>query len=274
LDLQDFWQESKRWVLGVLAGLIVFWIGGKVVDAVFGGANASGRAIGLARSLQGTEYFDAEALSAARAQNEGLTALLARVREHSGFVPDEDFVLAGKGDPDLYFPEVERRVRQRVVSRAQERSVSIDEGDLTWPAAVTRDEKAETMVGLCVLEHAALRLVEASEEVRQRLPDALGLQGIESFAIDRPGTARSPRGPRGTANDDLAGLVDEHRVRFRFRADVPTLQAWLTRLRAERPTIGLAPELRVTPGDQIGDPVTVQGILSAIVLHEPTAQDG
>lgn len=274
MDLQEFWQENKRWVLGVVAGLIVFVILDAVVGSVLGGDDAVRRVQTLERSLQGAEYFDAKALAAAREENERLRALAVRVRDHVGFVPDDEFVLAGKGDPDLYFPDVERRVRERVVARAQERSVGIDERDLAWPAAVTREEKEEALIGLCVLQHAALRLIDAGEEVRQRLPDALGVQAIETFAIERSSAAGSGRRGRRVEDAGLAELVDEHRVKFRFRADVATLQAWLEKLRADAPSIGLAPDLRVVPGDQIGDPVLVQGTLSAVVLHEPQTTDG
>ncbi|MDA0374936.1 MAG: hypothetical protein O2865_14215 [Planctomycetota bacterium] len=273
MDLQDFWQENKRWILGVVAGLIVYWVGGGIVSAVFGGASASGRVQAMARDLQREEYYDAQALRTAREENERLTALVEQVRQHAAFVPDEEFVLTGKGDPDLYFPEVERRVRTRIVAYAQERSVAIDERDLVWPAAVSREEKEQTLVGLCALQHAALRLVDAGEQVRQEVADAVGLQSIESMQIEkRAGSSTSRRGRRA-ADSEIAGLVDEYRVKFRFRADTATLQAWLEKLRSASPSIGLAPELRVTPGDQVGDPVLVQGSLAALVIRDLSASD-
>jgi hypothetical protein len=182
-------------------------------------------------------------------------------------------VLTGKGDPDLYFPEVERRVRTRIVAYAQERSVAIDERDLVWPAAVSREEKEQTLIGLCALQHAALRLVDAGEQVRQEIADSVGLQSIESFQIEKRAGSSSSRRGRRTADSEIAGLVDEYRVKFRFRSDTATLQAWLEKLRREVPSIGLAPELRVTPGDQVGDPVLVQGSLAALVIGDLTASD-
>jgi hypothetical protein len=208
LDLQDFWQENKRWILGVFAGLIVYWVGGGIVSAVFGGASASGRVLAMARDLQREEYYDAQALRTAREENERLMALVERVRAHAAFVPDDEFVLTGKGDPDLYFPEVERRVRSRLVAYAQERSVAIDERDLVWPAAVSRDEKEQTLVGLCALQHAAMRASSCAKKSRTpsdcsrsspcRSRSASARRRVGAGAARR--TARSPGSSTSTAS--------------------------------------------------------------------------
>lgn len=268
MDLQDFWQENKRWVLGVVAGLIVYWIGSSIVGAAFGGEAAVKGVKALAVGLNREEFYDREALEAARAENERLKELAARVRAHVGFVPDDEFVLVGKGDPELYFPDVERRVRQHVLVRAQELSVALDERGLVWPPPVGREEIQERLIGLCALQHAADRLLDAGQETLRRAPDAVGLQSIDQLAIDKRVSSRRP--PRQGSSPDaaVAGLLDEYRVKFAFRTDVATLQAWLEKLRSEKPSIGLSPDLRVTPGDQVGDPVLVQGTLSALVLRE------
>ena len=35
MDLHDFWQENKRWILGVVLGLLVYWIGGSVITGMY-----------------------------------------------------------------------------------------------------------------------------------------------------------------------------------------------------------------------------------------------
>lgn len=267
MDLQDFWQESKRWVLGVVAGAIVFWIGSGVVEATVGGRTAVLNALSTARSIKNGEWFDSDARDAARAENERLEQLAARVREHVAFVPDAEFVLPSGADADTYFPKMERLVRQRVLARAQEESVSLDEQSLSWPAPVDTAEKEARLIGLAVLQHGALRLLEASELVRQRDPEALGVQVIDSFVVEtKPGAGS--RGARRAAKDDASELFEEHRVKFQFHADVATLQAWLEMLRGREPSIGLQPDLIVTPGNQVGDPIRVTGTLSALVFPD------
>ena len=267
MDLQDFWQENKRWLLGVVAGLVVVWIGMGIVQAVFGGGAALRSAEAQARQLSTMKVYDSEALRAAREQNQRLVGLDQRLREHVAFEPGERFVLAGKGDPDVYFPGVERAVRSSVVDRAREAGVELDERNLSWPTPIGREEIEARLVELAVLEHAALRLLDAGERQRQDSPDALGVQGIDALKVElRSSAPARRRGPQAGA--DAAERISEARVKFAFRADIGTLQTWLQRLREESPPIGLAPDLRVLPGDQIGDPVTVTGTLAALRIRE------
>ena len=59
MDVQEFWQENKRWVLGVVAGAIVFWIGRSVVDSMFGARDAEAKSSRAAIAITKEKRFDA-----------------------------------------------------------------------------------------------------------------------------------------------------------------------------------------------------------------------
>lgn len=267
MDISEFWQENKRWVLGVAAGAVVYLVGQKVVSSTFGADGLASRARTTAVSIDKTEYFDNDALAAARTQSKAIEAVGAQLRERVGFVPDADFQLDGKGDPDTYFPEMARRVRRKVVLTAQESSIDFADQSLAWQPAVGREEIATRLLELNVLEAAAMRLIDASNEVRAAEPDAFGVVAIESIKIEKSKTAG---GARGRVRKESNAPVKEFTVSFQFRCDVATLQNWLERLRSQRPVLGIAvdPAFVVQTGDQINDPIRVKGAVTALWIVE------
>ncbi|MBK8978081.1 MAG: hypothetical protein IPM29_19425 [Planctomycetes bacterium] len=269
MDLQDIWQEHRRFILGVLAGVVVFFAARAIIGSVIGTEQAL-RAPGLTlRSIQSAELFTTATRDRARALNDELRTRAEELRHAVAFVPGDEFRLDGKGDPDTYFPEVARRVRTSLLRASQEYGVELADRDLQWQAPVGREEIADTLVALAAIEAAAQRLLEAGETVRARDPEALGVQSIEALKYDRRGgnAAAASRRFRRRSNEG-SDLVEEHRIAFSFRADVMTLQLWLESLRGSAPPLALAPELKVTPGDQVGDPVLVKGTILALTVRE------
>jgi hypothetical protein len=267
VDISEFWQENKRWVLGVAAGAVVYLVGQKVVSSTFGADGLAARANQTANTISRKEFFDNEALNTARSQAKEIAAVGTELRERVGFAPDADFQLDGKGDPDTYFPEMARRVRRKVVLTAQESSIDFADQNLVWQPAVGREEIASRLVELNVLEAAAMRLIDASNEVRAAEPDAFGVVAIEAIRIEK---AKAQSGARGRARSDTKSPVKEFTVSFQFRCDVATLQNWLERLRSQRPVLGITadPAFVVQAGDQINDPIRVKGAVTALWIQE------
>ncbi|MFO1051608.1 MAG: hypothetical protein U1F36_05300 [Planctomycetota bacterium] len=267
MDVQEFWQENKRWVLGVLAGGVLFAVANSSIEGIFGAHGLVNAAQVSASGIKGMSVFAQPALQKLREEHDKLSAIASSVRARVGFVPDPDFVLAGKGGPDTYFPEIARRVRTRVIRAAQENAVDFAESNLVWASASGPEEIETRLLELGVLEAAAMRLFDASIEVRAAEPDALGLQSIESIKIEsgRRGTALRPRKTKETEVP-----IVEYDVSFQFRCDAATLQSWLERLRAQKPVLGIAldPPLQATAGEQIGDPIRVKCTVQALVVRE------
>lgn len=268
MDLHDIWQQHKRWILGVAAGLALFWIGNVLIGTFFDSRGAETRVRAIVAGINGEALYEADARKAAQEERDRLAAQEARLRAAEEFRPSEDYVLAGKGDPDTWFDEVSRRVRGALLDRAQELGVELTDKGLRWTPPVGRAEIASTLVGLCVLEQGVLRLLAAGDAVRAQDPDALGVPSIDSFTIEKLSPSSS-RVRKSKDRVDVTDRIDEYVVAFTFRADIATVQQFLDRLRAQPPVIGLAPDLSIQAGRQPGDPLLVKGRLSAITIRDP-----
>lgn len=264
MDLNDLWQENKRWILGCALGLVVFWIGWSVIHATFDPGPTLRAIRNLERTVRGGEFYDRAAFQAAREESEMLAEAVQRLREALVFKLDPDFSLEGKGDPDLHWDVMSRRVRGDLVRRADEAGVAFAESDLEWGSYDSLEEFRAALVQLCLVDHAVRRLLAAHERVRAAGVEAPGLVAIESFKL---GGSRGRRGGSVRVRKQ-EGPVREDRVRFEVRADAATLALFLEACRAQSPPIGVH-ELRVTPGRRPGDPLTIKGTLTAIRVEEP-----
>jgi hypothetical protein len=212
----------------------------------------------------------------ARASGEQLGALQSRLRRELEFAPDDRFVVAGKGDPDLHFDQVARFVRSSLVDKAQQFAVELAGDNLAWEAPVGRDEVERTLASLCVLNHAVGRLLDAGDEVRANDGEAIGLQGIERFEVAKKArkTARrrAPRVNRGRVvkkqTIDVSDRVDEFEVAFKFRADSATVQLFLEKCRAIAPALLLQDGFKVKAGRNSGDALTVTGHLVGLSVRD------
>lgn len=267
MDFQDLWQEHKKWILGVVAGVIVFLVARGVVRSVYDGDDAERRVTTVVRSVRGQDLYSADERKRIDEEGRALAALEARLRSAQEFVPAEDYVLAGKGDPDTWFDVVQRRVRSRLLSRAQASGVEFADRDLKWPAPVGREEIRTTLIGLAVLEQAAERLLDAGATVRSADPEALGLQSVDALAVDpkqQGRTQRRGRVRRTGDSTDIGERVEEFTVSFTFRCDYATLARFFESCRGQDPVLTLLPELKIQQGNQIGDPLIVKGRLSGL----------
>ena len=233
MDLNDIWTQNKRWILGVLAGGVLFWIATSIVGSIWDGGAAERKVLSVASALRKQSYYDAKARKLARTSGEALESAQARLDGELTFTPDELFELAGKGDPDLHFDRVQRDVRTALVDKAQQFSVELAPDGLRWAAPVGREEIERALIGLNVLETAVDRLLDASEEIRSASTfGALGVQAIEKFEVTSKRARRSSgyrrsKVRRDSDSVDVEERVDEYEVSFKFRADAPTVQLFL-----------------------------------------------
>ena len=66
MDLHDIWQENKRWILGVVAGLLIYWTGSTIIKGIYSTAGVRQQIRTQQRSVNAEPLYTSEALAAAR----------------------------------------------------------------------------------------------------------------------------------------------------------------------------------------------------------------
>jgi hypothetical protein len=194
MDLNDYWQENKRFVNGVAGGAIVFLVAHLFVSGSFdddirvkqGEINKRKRDLSEA-------MFTSSDLADARAENDVLQAAVTELREATHFVPRADFTLASdRGAPNVQYLRAVSSVRDDLLVRANRANLTL-ESALGMPAlSPTREEEivrylealdvVETVVDLAIDSR-----VQRVERVRVRLDPGLdsreGLGEVERTRV-------------------------------------------------------------------------------------------
>lgn len=270
MQVEEIWQENKRWILGVAGGLVLFFILLKLVGSLFDSAGAQRRVTLRVRNVNREEFYDSEDLKQTRRDAQELELELQRVQAAVAFVPDEEFLAEGKADLDSHYDLVSRRVRGDLLDRAMEYSVDIDGAALRWATPVGREEIGYTLVALELLEQAALRLLAAGEVVKSRDPEARGLVAVNYLRIEAAAKRRPARGGRGSGRASAGpARTTEYRLAFDFRADEATTSLFLEKCRSEQPVICLSnTDFTIRSGRNPGDPLAVRGQLLAVTIDD------
>jgi hypothetical protein len=265
MDLNDFWQENKRWVLGCVAGLLVFLIARMIVDGRF---NAPARAaVGKTRGIyssvaKGEKYLEKHE-AAARAERDRLDATLQVLRAAMHYELPKRFDLAGKGDAELYRATVFSEVRTAAVERAAAANVEFPEDGLSWSPQTERDAIQRELIGISLVDHVVAQLIAAHKAVLEADFEALGVRSIVSFKMDsRPRKSRVVRSNRDEGVR-AADLVSEVAVGFVFEADFRTTELFLENCRAAEPKVTFG-RLKITRGKRSGEPLRVDGEVRAL----------
>lgn len=266
--MEDFWQENKRWILSVTGGVVLFFIGLKLVASLFDSAGAQRRVSLRVRNVNREEFYDAKDLETLRSDAEVLAGDFDALQAAVAFVAEDEFLAGGKGDLDSHYDLVSRRVRADLLDRGMEYSVEIDSSSLQWATPVGRVEISYTLIALNLLEQAAQRLLTAGEVIKGRDPQARGLVAVNRLKIEAPARRRSMRrGPGSESSGEGLEVTTAYRLSFEFRADEATTSLFLELCRSEQPVICLADSgFSINSGRESGDPLTVRGELLAVTI--------
>jgi hypothetical protein len=263
MDLQQAWQENKRFLIGALIGLFAFLILRVVVESVFDAHGPALQNQRIASTVNREEYFSQPALAAAEQERDRLAGLQQTLGDAVLFTPSADYLLDGKGAPDLHYEEVARRLRQKLVRGAAELGLDLGERNLSWTApAGGSDEIRRTLLALGLLDQAASRLLAAHRATLAADENARGVVTIESFKLDPP-RAEAPR-----ARGAEPSPVEDHRVSFQFTADYATIVRFLESCRSAQPPLSLE-SFTLESGRRSNDPPKATGKLLAPVLTRP-----
>ena len=186
MDLNDYWQENKRFVMTVMGGVILFFIGDAMIDSFIGKDLRSARnsRTRLKGDLRDSRFL-ARDLTTARTENAALLEAQEALAVHVAYPTRPEFQLdASRGTPGNQYFTAASRVREDVLRRAGRRNVRIAQ-DLGLPAlAPTRDDEIARYLDALDLVERVLNFVieervERVDKIEIKLdPGLRGRQGV------------------------------------------------------------------------------------------------
>jgi len=168
MDLNDYWQENKRFLVTVASGVVLFVIGTTIVDSLFRDELRSQRrtAESTASKLRSEPMYTAADLEQAERENQELAAAVETLSKRVAFAPRDAFRFdAAKGSAsNQYFANV-ARVREELLTLAGRANLRLPE-DLGLPAlSPTRDaEIARYLEALDLIDRAIRLALETGVE--------------------------------------------------------------------------------------------------------------
>lgn len=272
MDLNDIWQEHKVWILGVLAGIVAFFVGSTLISNQYDTSKFRSTIRASQSTLRKKRFFGSAQRSLATKDEAAADRMLGGVEGRTYFVLRKDYDLTGKGDPTLHYLARTTQVKKEVQDAMDASNVEFTQQQLGLPAnsPVDRSEIQKTLVALDLVEDALTRLLEAAATTVDDNPNAIGLRTVDKIQIDTKATSKRRRGryarSRRTKKVDLGPRVS---VGLRFHADAITLQAFLESLLDHDGKRALLLEsFTATTSDRPGEPMEVKCKLLAIMKQE------
>ena len=180
MDLNDYWQENKRFVTTVAIGAAVFLIAYSLLASSYGdkiGAKQSRRL-----TLQGelaAALFGSADLSAARAENEALRSAVDELTPRADFQARDSFRLASGASAGSQYLRTLTEVRESLIPRANRNNLQIDPS-LGMPSlSPTKDDEIERYLeALDLVDTVANLAIDAGvrrlDKIQVRLDPGLG----------------------------------------------------------------------------------------------------
>ena len=262
MELEDFWQENKRWILGCCIGLVVFLISWSIIGERYAARWTTVNRV--YQNLAAEPKYERDELTAAQKDSVELDRIFGELSEAMNYELPGRFDVEGKGDPELYWTNTYTAVRDELFDAAFDANVEFPEDSFSWSAPIEREEIRRALVRVSLVEHMVRQLIAAHETVTDRNFDALGLYSIGEFSGEsrgRPGRFRPQRNSRPEPVDQIV----EERIGFEFEADNATLHEFLENCRTVRPRVSLD-EITIERGRRPGDPLRITGGLVALTI--------
>ncbi|MDZ4772050.1 MAG: hypothetical protein SGI72_02845 [Planctomycetota bacterium] len=136
MDLSNYWQENKRFLVTVACGVIVFAILWMLVDRYFGDDLRRQRSLVTTTTskLAKDSMYSAVDLVEAEKENASLTSAVDTLSKASAFAPRTQFVLdARRGSPSSQYFAAVAAVRENLLRQAGRANMRVPE-DLGLPA--------------------------------------------------------------------------------------------------------------------------------------------
>ncbi|MEZ5989971.1 MAG: hypothetical protein R3F30_12760 [Planctomycetota bacterium] len=269
MDLNDLWQQHKAWILGVVAGIVVFLVGSSLIQGNYPIQGAK-KSISASTATLRSSLYTRDERDQARQRGEALEKRLAQLEQRLVFQPRADFVLDGQNaDPSVYYLRKEGGTKAALQESLEAAGVEILAMDLGMPAEppIGREDKQLFLNGLDLVDDTLQRLLASARVAQQQSPEAHGLRALEKVTLDT-GTGSKGRGratPRGRGGDEDQGT--RVKAQLKLRCDARTLEVFLEQALGEdgrRPL--LVSNLKAEDvGDNPGQPLLVNLEMTALL---------
>jgi hypothetical protein len=162
MDLTTLWQEQKTFILYVLGGLLVFFLGQALISSLYGVDENRRRVQSLESSLRRTPAPPRSRLEEVRERNEDLNTRFDTAVKRVVFEPDPKYVLSPKEKPDIQYDRLYNEARDSLVEGAKTLNITVDDS-LGMPelSPTRRSEIQRALTALDIVTRVVLLAIEA-----------------------------------------------------------------------------------------------------------------
>ncbi len=254
MDVNDFWQENKRFVLTVSGGVLVFFTSVLLIKNIYGAelVDQERRKTKAENTLAGPLYAQAE-LDALRAENAKLVAAHGSLLQASTFQARPAFAPNSSPMATRYF-EVVDATRSELLPAAGRAGIAVPE-DIGLPALAPNKD-----------EHIA-RHLDALDIIDRtlRLAFEAGIGRVEGIDIKLDARLLSGK--------PLDGLEKTH-VTFKLRGNAAALtQLTLMLESSSSARVGVLDSAKFLAGGARVEDARLELVLCAVRMHESKSED-
>lgn len=219
MDLNEIWQEHKRFIVTVVAGLLTFFIANSVVDSLYDGdINKKQGTIRKSRQKLAKDLYTPTDRALAEDENELLSASYAEMVEAVAFQPRPGFIADGSSAVKNIYTTAVERVRQRTADLAsRNRAMLVDGLGLEMVQTTNVDEIERHLHALDLLERALVLALDS------------GVRRVRRVEIDLDPAFKSRRG---------LGAIERTKVSIETVSTAEAVTRWLAMAETPLPVTG------------------------------------
>lgn len=231
MDLNEIWQEHKRFILMVVAGFLTFFVANSVIEGIFqADMSAATSGVSTNRSFLSKELYQADDREMAELENESLRSGYGKLVSAAAFRPRAEFDLAQSTATaqNTYLTAVER-LSDRLIDLASQKRASLPDGlGLDTVQTLNVDLVERNLHAVDLLERAVQMALEA------------GVRRIRRINITLDPALKNNRG---------LGAIERTKIQIEADSTAEAVTEWLAL--AETPLVpgetGLAASVRLQP---------------------------
>tara|TARA_R110002095_G_scaffold146426_4_gene126658 strand:+ start:2344 stop:3117 length:774 start_codon:yes stop_codon:yes gene_type:complete len=256
MDLENYWQENRKFVLTVAGGALVFLIAFLYVDSAFGDARrTAARRLGQVQNDLKEPRFNNNDKSLAERENEALLAATDTLKQAVAFESRPEFTLRpNMGSENSQYMGRIARMQNELAVQASRARVVLPEGLDIEPLKTSDTTLIERhLQGLDLLS----RLVALSIEA--------GVDRVVSCKIELDS---------GLSSRDGVGAIERTRVQVRLTSDPPAAGRFMALTQSDRfgkPLVVDTYDVQRAAGNR--DEVKIDATFLVVRLHEVTEEE-